>query len=114
LGAGSRGEFREEDQICCAWMAEILVASGFEPENRDTELLIKRWSGASPQAARQSKSADFLVRTSQVEDLEFILTHINDIPAAFKIEGGELIRIPVNVNENGQPQTVHTSHKTKP
>jgi 2-phosphosulfolactate phosphatase len=113
LGAGSRGEFREEDQICCAWMAEILVASGFEAENRDTELLIKRWSGASPQAARQSKSADFLIRTSQVEDLDFILTHINDIPAAFKIEGSELIRIPVDMKENGIPYTVQTGNKTK-
>ena len=80
---------------------------------RPVELLIKRWSGASPQAARQSKSADFLIRTSQVEDLDFILTHINDIPAAFKIEGSELIRIPVDMKENGIPYTVQTGNKTK-
>ncbi len=25
IGAGSRGEFRLEDQLCCAWIAELLV-----------------------------------------------------------------------------------------
>lgn len=113
LGAGSRGEFREEDQICCAWMAELLVEAGFEPENRDTELLIKRWSAASPQAARQSKSADYLIRTSQEEDLDFILAHINDISAAFRIEGGELIRLPVTMDGNASRQPVHSSSKNK-
>src|SRR5215471_6514517 len=29
VGAGTRGEFREEDQMCCAWIAEGLIESGF-------------------------------------------------------------------------------------
>ncbi len=32
IGAGTRGEFREEDQLCCAWIARILVDLGFEAE----------------------------------------------------------------------------------
>ncbi len=28
LGAGTRGEFREEDQLCCAWIARELVEQG--------------------------------------------------------------------------------------
>ena len=28
IGAGSKGEFREEDQICCAWIAAGLMSQG--------------------------------------------------------------------------------------
>ena len=28
IGAGSKGEFREEDQICCAWIASRVDAEG--------------------------------------------------------------------------------------
>jgi 2-phosphosulfolactate phosphatase len=28
IGAGSKGEFREEDQICCAWIAGALMSRG--------------------------------------------------------------------------------------
>src|SRR5207253_79688 len=30
IGAGARGEFREEDQLCCAWIADLLVARGYD------------------------------------------------------------------------------------
>src|SRR5260221_14318061 len=33
IGAGSRGEFREEDQLCCAWIAAGLRAAASEPQN---------------------------------------------------------------------------------
>ena len=33
IGAGTRGEFREEDQMCCAWIADGLMESGFAPED---------------------------------------------------------------------------------
>src|SRR5207247_773709 len=29
VGAGSRGEFREEDQLCCAWIAQRLLDVGY-------------------------------------------------------------------------------------
>ncbi|MBI3005428.1 MAG: 2-phosphosulfolactate phosphatase [Ignavibacteriales bacterium] len=28
IGAGTRNEFREEDQMCCAWIAELLLEEG--------------------------------------------------------------------------------------
>src|SRR5215472_14447841 len=43
LGAATRGEFREEDQLCCARIAAELVRLGHEPENRQTVHLMKRW-----------------------------------------------------------------------
>src|SRR5215471_6166363 len=33
IGAGTKGEFREEDQLCCAWIAEGLLAAGYEALN---------------------------------------------------------------------------------
>src|SRR5712692_11056223 len=41
IGAGSRGEFREEDQLCCAWIAEGLLKAGYEPENAQTAEMIE-------------------------------------------------------------------------
>jgi 2-phosphosulfolactate phosphatase len=29
IGAGTHGDFREEDQMCCAWIADGLMQSGF-------------------------------------------------------------------------------------
>src|SRR5205085_9457843 len=46
IGAGSRNEFREEDQLCCAWIAELLLAAGYEPQDASTSAIIEQWSGA--------------------------------------------------------------------
>jgi 2-phosphosulfolactate phosphatase len=91
IGAGSRGEFREEDQMCCAWIARDLAAIGYIPENPSTFDLIDRWGDESPEAARNSKSADYLRRSGQARDLEFILAHTNDLCAAYVMEGDELV-----------------------
>src|SRR5262245_35228383 len=50
IGAGTRGDFREEDQMCCAWIADGLMQSGFAPEDDVTLHLAQRWRGASRDA----------------------------------------------------------------
>src|SRR5581483_7708645 len=40
LGAGTRGEFRQEDQLGCAWVARALVDAGFEPQDDRTETIV--------------------------------------------------------------------------
>jgi 2-phosphosulfolactate phosphatase len=91
IGAGSRGEFREEDQMCCAWIAQDLLDSGYFVENPDTATLVERWKDATPDAVLSSASADFLIRTGQVWDLEFVLTHIADIPKCFVLKADEVV-----------------------
>ncbi len=91
IGAGSRNEFREEDQMCCAWIAEELVRAGFEAQNGFTEKIIQRWSGAPPEACLDGNSAKFLRRSGQVRDLEFVLQHINDVDQPFVMAGGEVV-----------------------
>ena len=94
IGAGSRGEFREEDQICCAWIAAGLMSKGYLPVNRETAALVSRWRDAPPDACLCSRSVDFLKRTGRNRDLDFILTHIDDLQKVFTVRNREVRMIP--------------------
>ncbi|MBV9126125.1 MAG: 2-phosphosulfolactate phosphatase [Planctomycetes bacterium] len=91
LGAGSLGRFREEDQMCCAWIASRLLRVGFQPENELTAAVARRWDGAPAVECLISESAEYLKRTGQVQDLNFVLDHVDDLDAVIKMEGGEAI-----------------------
>ncbi len=90
IGAGSKGEFREEDQLCCAWIAAALISKGYLPEDPRTASLVDRWQDAPPSACLSSHSVDFLKRTGRLNDLNFILTHIDDLHAVFTVKKGEV------------------------
>jgi 2-phosphosulfolactate phosphatase len=79
IGAGSRGQFRREDQMGCAWLADRLIQQGYRPGNGATEEVVARWRGASLEEVRCGKSADYLVRSGQIEDLDFVLRHFDDL-----------------------------------
>src|SRR5690242_4038839 len=66
IGAGSRNEFREEDQMCCAWIAEQLMNSGYDPRDSRTEEFVERWSGKPAEACLISNSVKYLRRTGQL------------------------------------------------
>lgn len=94
LGAGTRGVFRREDQLCCAWIAERLTDKGFEAANEDTRALINKWHGASTDIIREGKSADYLRRTGQVHDLEFVLHYQEDLDIVPKLtSAGALVNV---------------------
>lgn len=93
IGAGSRNEFREEDQMCCAWIAEELINSGYDPQNNRTEEIVARWSGKPAEACLISNSVKYLRRTGQLEDLDFVLHHINDVDLPFVISDGEVVAL---------------------
>lgn len=94
IGAGARGEFREEDQMCCAWIAEGLMNLGYEARGEQTKKLVDRWSGAPADAFLGSNSVKYLKDTGQLRDLDFILEHIDDVNAAFPFVGGEITSVP--------------------
>jgi 2-phosphosulfolactate phosphatase len=85
IGAGTNGDFREEDQMCCAWIAEGLIQSGFDPEDDTTLRMIERWHGAPRDAFRISQSVAYLRRSGQLRDLEFILSHFDDVDTPAKV-----------------------------
>lgn len=91
IGAGSRNEFREEDQMCCAWIAERLMNAGYDPQDNRTEELVQRWSAQPVEACLISNSVKYLRRTGQLEDLDFVMHHINDVDLPFVISGGEVV-----------------------
>lgn len=85
IGAGTRGDFREEDQMCCAWIADGLMHSGFTPEDDMTLRLVKRWRGVPTDAFHTSKSVAYLRRSGQLRDLDFILSHFDDVDTPGKV-----------------------------
>ena len=94
IGAGSRGEFREEDQMCCAWIARDLAEMGYAPADEMTLDMIKQWATEPPEAALCGKSAEYLRRSGQTKDLEFILAHINDLHGVYQMRNGEVVALP--------------------
>jgi len=91
VGAGSRREFREEDQMCCAWIVEHLLDAGRVATDAATNALVRRWSGAPPEACLDSNSVQYLRRTGQMEDLAFILGHVDDVAVPCAMRYGEAV-----------------------
>jgi 2-phosphosulfolactate phosphatase len=91
IGAGSRGEFREEDQMCCAWIGGLLMGAGYLPETDETRQLIERWRGAPAAACEVSNSVGYLRRSGQLHDFDFIVSHVDDLDAACSVEGNEVV-----------------------
>jgi 2-phosphosulfolactate phosphatase len=95
LGAGTRGQFRREDQMGCAWVAEKLMAEGFRAESTQTAEIVERWRGVAPAILREGRSADYLRKSGQVADLEFILHHLDDLNTVPVLHDGELVKVDV-------------------
>lgn len=94
LGADSRGEFRDEDQLCCARIARDLIAAGFEPRDSLTEEVVEQWGEAPEEAILGGHSAEYLTSTGQQHDLDFVLEHVDDLDAVFEVLGGEVRMAP--------------------
>jgi 2-phosphosulfolactate phosphatase len=107
IGAGKRGEFREEDQICCAWIAAGLMSRGHLAANAQTAGIVNRWRYAPPSACLGSRSVDFLRRTNQLGDLHFVLAHIDDRREVFEVRHGEvwMVRNPARVRRPSELAT---------
>lgn len=93
LGAGSRGQFRREDQMGCAWVAARLLDAGYRAQTQNTSDVVNRWRHARVEELRHGKSADYLVRSGQQDDLEFVLSHIDDLDTVPSLVGRELVEV---------------------
>lgn len=99
IGAGSQGDFREEDQMCCAWIADGLMQHGFAPEDDTTVRLARRWRAAPRDAFLTSQSVAYLQRSGQLRDLEFILSHFDDVdtPGRVRAHGDTTLAVAAGV-----------------
>lgn len=91
LAGESRGEFREEDRLCCGRLARGLLDAGFEPQSVGVEEIAKHWGDAPDDAFMKSHSVEYLAATGQLHDVEFILGHIDDLDCTYEMEHGELV-----------------------
>lgn len=91
IGAGSRGEFREEDILCCAWIARCLLTAGYEPCDERTRAHLRQWGQAPLSAISAGKSARYLRQSGQERDLDFVLTHIDDLPNVYHFAQGQIV-----------------------
>jgi 2-phosphosulfolactate phosphatase len=91
IGAGTRGEFREEDALCCARIAAGLLDSGFQAGDETTASIVERWTDQPVDAFVGGKSTEYLRASGQLRDLEFILTHIDDLDDVFVKVGREIL-----------------------
>jgi 2-phosphosulfolactate phosphatase len=90
IGAGTRGEIRIEDEMACSRVAEQLIATGFIPDAA-TRRTVERWSGVPVDACATGRSAEYLRRTGQHCDIEFVLSRVDDLDAVYVMTEGELV-----------------------
>jgi 2-phosphosulfolactate phosphatase len=92
LAGESRGEFREEDRLCCGRLGRLLLEAGYEPRDLFVEELIKRWGDAPDDAFLDGHSVQYLRATGQMHDVEFILDHVDDLDCTFELQAGEVVQ----------------------
>ncbi|MGI8707209.1 MAG: 2-phosphosulfolactate phosphatase [Actinomycetota bacterium] len=90
IGAQTNGEFRAEDQLCCARLAQSLVQHGFRAQDLAIEI-VERWKDVAVESLAGTTSARYLQDSGQQEDLRFILDHIDDVDEVFLLRGAELV-----------------------
>jgi 2-phosphosulfolactate phosphatase len=95
IGAGTRGQFRREDQIGCALLARQLLDLGYTAGSRQTSDCVTRWTACTFDTAldaiRGGKSAEYLRKSEQMHDLDFVLSHIDDLATTPALVGRELV-----------------------
>jgi 2-phosphosulfolactate phosphatase len=94
IGAGTRDEFREEDQMCCAWIAGSLMKAGYAAQDLGTAEIVQRWCDARPDAWVGGKSAGYLRRSGQLADLDFVLAHVDDLAGVYALRNDEVVAEP--------------------
>jgi len=95
LAAATRGEFREEDQMCCAWIGAKLLAFDYKATDLRTSQVIDRWHNSHPSECLQGPSAAFLKSTNQMDDLSFVLEHIDDVNCVYLQSDGQIHQQPI-------------------
>jgi 2-phosphosulfolactate phosphatase len=92
LAGETRGEFREEDRLCCGRLARLMLEAGYEARDVFVEELVKRWGNAPDDAFLGGRSVKYLQATGQMHDLEFILAHVEDLDCTFELSAGEVVQ----------------------
>lgn len=90
VGAGYAGEPRCEDQMVAAWIARELIERGFEPDGLNTAREVERWAHADLTLASLGRGAEYLRRLRQDEDLDFVMSRVDDLDLVCRYHAGEV------------------------
>ncbi len=72
-------------------LPEGLIESGFKLHDDATGQLVERWRGLPRNAFLKSRSVDYLRRSGQLEDLDFILKHFDDVNIVCQLSSNEIV-----------------------
>lgn len=90
VGAGHGSDVRYEDQVAAAWIGRRLLDAGFEPADYQTAREIDRGASAGLSLLALGRGAEYLRRTGRERDLEFTLTHVDDLEVSCRFQAGEV------------------------
>ncbi len=105
LCAPTLGEFREEDKLCCSWIASGLMKAGYSCKDDKTLELVNEWRDKPVTVCAEGKSAEYLRKSGQIRDLDFILKHVNDLSLPLVVKNDEIVKV-LNVATFVEDKTV--------
>lgn len=88
LGAGTRGEFRPEDQVGCALIVKYFMRLSNCIVNSQTRNIVNTYSDNIETHIRMSSSSQKLIEIGQRNDVDFVINSLNKytiVPVARKI-----------------------------
>ncbi len=90
IGAGTRGERRQEDDLGSARIAAGLVAAGYVADVA-TQRLIERFGRAPTDVCASGRSAAFLRGVGHQDDIDFVLSHVDDLDLVCEVRGAAVL-----------------------
>lgn len=90
LDANHDGDARCEDRIAAGRLAAALVDLGFEPSGLTTRETIQRWGRVDVGLAAWGRSAEDLRHRRRGADLEFVLSHVDDLDLVCDYQDGQI------------------------
>jgi len=91
LDGAHEGDIRCEDRLAAAHLARALVDAGYEADGLGTRETIERWGAADSSLLSWGRSAEELRSRGQHEDLDFVLSHTDDLNIVCTFTEGRLV-----------------------
>jgi 2-phosphosulfolactate phosphatase len=90
VAAGTRGERRIEDDIVCARIGAALIAGGYVTDRPSREI-IDQLEDVRVDMCASGSSARFLRATGRQLDIDFVLSHVDDLDIVFEVKGTSVL-----------------------
>jgi phosphosulfolactate phosphohydrolase-like enzyme len=90
LDAAHDGDIRCEDRLAAAHLVRSLVEAGFAADGLGTQETIDRWGSADVSLLSWGRSAEELRGQGRHEDLDFVLSHTDDLDVVCTYADGRL------------------------